>query len=44
MGQIQVLSKQRQPLQVGDRIEAVGYPEAQGYDRILHTGLFHRVA
>lgn len=39
-GQILILSKQRQALQVGQRIEAIGYPAFQGMDRVLQMGLF----
>ena len=39
-GQIRILSKQRYPLEVGDRIEAIGYPTFQGIDRVLLGGLF----
>jgi signal transduction histidine kinase len=39
-GQILVLCQQQRPLQLGDHIEAVGYPEVRGVDRILRNGLF----
>jgi hypothetical protein len=42
-GQIRILTKQRQSAQFGDRIEAIGYPEFQGLDRILQSGLFRPV-
>ena len=42
-GQIRIQSKQRQPLQVGEHIEAVGYPEVHGLDRILENAIFRPV-
>ena len=39
-GQIRILSKQQYPLELGDRIEAIGYPAFQGIDRVLQSGLF----
>ncbi len=39
-GQIRILSKQQYPLELGDRIEAIGYPTFQGIDRVLQSGLF----
>lgn len=39
-GQIRILAKQRKPLQLGDRIEAIGYPTFQGMDRVLQAALF----
>jgi len=42
-GQVRIFSKQRYPLQVGNRIEAVGYPAFQGIDRVLEAGLFRLV-
>ena len=42
-GQIRILAKQRQPLQLGDRIEAIGCPSFQGIDRVLQAGLFRVV-
>jgi len=42
-GQIRILAKQRQPLQLGDRIEAIGCPSFQGIDRVLQMGLFRMV-
>ena len=39
-GQIRIFSKQRQPLQLGDYIETVGYPESWGYDRALQNARF----
>ena len=43
-GQIRILAKQRYPLELGDRIEAVGYPTFQGIDRVLQRGVFRLVA
>jgi PAS domain S-box-containing protein len=43
-GQVRIFSKQRRPLQVGNRIEAVGYPVFQGIDRVLLDGLFRPAA
>ena len=43
-GQIRIYSKQEYPLQVGERIEAVGYPAFQGIDRVLQGGLFRLTA
>ena len=40
LGQIRVLTKQRQPVHLGDWIEAIGYPKIEGYDRLLQSGLF----
>jgi PAS domain S-box-containing protein len=37
-GQVRVFAKQRLPLQVGNHIEAVGYPVIQGIDRVLLDG------
>ncbi len=42
-GQIRLLTKQQQVLNVNDRIEAIGYPTLQGIDHVLQNGLF-RVA
>ncbi len=42
-GQIRILAKQRNQLQRGERIEAVGYPAFEGLDRILRMGLFRVV-
>jgi PAS domain S-box-containing protein len=39
-GQIRILTKQFYPLQLGDTIEAIGYPTFQGLDRVLANGLF----
>ncbi len=39
-GQIRILAKQRLPLQLGERIEAIGYPSFQGLDHVLLRGLF----
>jgi signal transduction histidine kinase len=39
-GQIRILARQRQPLQLGDRIEAIGYPTFVDIDHILRMGLF----
>jgi signal transduction histidine kinase len=39
-GQIYVLGKQMQSLRLGDRIDAVGYPEVQGIDHTLRDALF----
>lgn len=43
-GQVRVFSKRLQPLQMGDHIQAIGYPSIQGLDRILQEGLFRVVA
>jgi PAS domain S-box-containing protein len=43
-GQIRIAAKQRRPLQVGNHIEAVGYPAFQGMDRVLQDGLFRLAA
>ncbi len=39
-GQITVDSKQSQPLQTGERIEAVGYPFFEGVQQSLRNGLY----
>ncbi len=39
-GQVRILTKQFQPLQRGDHVEAIGYPAVQGIDRFLQGGLF----
>jgi PAS domain S-box-containing protein len=39
-GQVRIFAKQRRPLQVGNYIDAVGYPAFQGIDRVLQDGLF----
>jgi PAS domain S-box-containing protein len=39
-GQVRIFAKQRQPLQVGNHIEAIGYPVIQGIDRVLLDGSF----
>jgi len=39
-GQVRLFVKQRQPLQLGDRVEAIGHPSFQGIDRVLQNGLF----
>ena len=43
-GQVRVFSKRQQPLQMGDHIQAIGYPLIQGVDRILQASLFRVVA
>ncbi len=43
-GQVRIFAKQRRPLQVGNHIEAVGYPVIQGIDRVLLDGWFRPVA
>ena len=43
-GQIRILAKQRYPLELGDHIEAIGYPTFQGIDRVLQDGLFRLAA
>lgn len=39
-GQIRILAKQRQPVRLGDAIQAIGYPETDGVNHILRKGLF----
>jgi len=39
-GQVRIFAKQRRALQVGNHIDAVGYPAFQGIDRVLQDGLF----
>jgi C4-dicarboxylate-specific signal transduction histidine kinase len=39
-GAVMVESKQSQPLRVGDRVEAIGYPYVQGVQQCLHRGLY----
>jgi len=41
-GQIRIFSKQQEPLQIGDYIEAVGYCDANGYDRAVQEALYRR--
>lgn len=43
-GQIRILTRQQHPLEVGDQIEAVGYPVRQGIDWVLQDGLFRLTA
>jgi PAS domain S-box-containing protein len=43
-GQIRIYTKQRYPLELGDRIEAVGLPAFEGIDRVLREGLFRLTA
>jgi PAS domain S-box-containing protein len=43
-GQVRIFAKQRRPLQLGDRIEAIGHPAFQGIDRVLQEGLFRLAA
>jgi len=43
-GQIRILTKQAQVLQVNDRIEAIGYPVLQGIDHVLQDGLYRSVS
>ena len=43
-GQVRVFGKRLLPLQMGDHIQAIGYPLIQGVDRILQQGLFRVVA
>ncbi|HEY3760366.1 MAG TPA: HAMP domain-containing sensor histidine kinase [Verrucomicrobiae bacterium] len=39
-GQIRILTKQQQLLQINDHIEAIGYPALEGIDRVLQDGIF----
>ena len=39
-GQVKVAVHQRQPLKVGDRLEAVGFPESGGLEPVLRAGIF----
>ncbi len=43
-GQVRVFSPQLQPVQVGQPIEAIGYPVLQGYDRSLRQATFRPMA
>ena len=43
-GQVMVQSRQMQPLRVGDRVEAVGYPFALGVQQCLKGGLYRLAA
>ncbi len=39
-GQVRVESKQTQPLRLGDRVEAIGYPSVLGVQQNLRNGLY----
>jgi two-component system, cell cycle sensor histidine kinase and response regulator CckA len=39
-GQVTVDSKQTQPLQLGERVEAIGYPYVEGVQQTLRTGVY----
>ena len=39
-GQVTLLSKQTMPMEVGDRVEAVGYPYVVGIRQFLRNGLY----
>ena len=43
-GQVRIVTRQLRPLQVGNRIEAIGYPVLQGIDRVLLDGLYRLAA
>jgi two-component system, cell cycle sensor histidine kinase and response regulator CckA len=43
-GQVMVQSKQTQPLRLGDRITAIGYPYVMGVHQHLHNGLYRMLA
>ncbi|HEY3760445.1 MAG TPA: ATP-binding protein [Verrucomicrobiae bacterium] len=42
-GQVTVDSKQTQPLQLGERVEAIGYPYVEGVHETLRDGLYRTV-